>query len=151
MNDKTIIITEKDGLYSLENNGVSDFALIGILECILFDLKSANRQAEIPELQKAPVEGLLDMPAPETNLIKTPAVKPLAEAKDEKIIPIQIESNPDIRNRIKKATEAIRGLGGEVENPDLSKMSDEELQTEFDVLTNQYKRLKTSQTNKMTK
>lgn len=149
MKDKKIIITERDGLYSLENNGLSDFALIGILECILLDLKFAHRRAEIPTLQKAAVEA--ETPPPENTLIETPPVESLPEPQSEEINPIPKEFPPDIRDRIKKATAAIRGLGGEVENLDLSKMSDEELRTEFDELTNQYKRLKTSQSNKKAK
>ncbi|MGI8494376.1 MAG: hypothetical protein ACR2L1_03545 [Pyrinomonadaceae bacterium] len=44
MDEKTVIITELDGRYKVENKGISEFALLGILECIVFDMKSAGRQ-----------------------------------------------------------------------------------------------------------
>ncbi len=40
MNENTVIITERDGKYEIQNNGMPEFALLGILECIVFDMKS---------------------------------------------------------------------------------------------------------------
>jgi uncharacterized protein (DUF3084 family) len=48
----------------------------------------------------------------------------------------------DLRTRISNAVEAIRGLGGEVQNLDRSQATDEDLQADLEDLTNQYKRLK---------
>jgi hypothetical protein len=44
MSENTVIITERDGKYEIQNNGMPEFALLGILECIVFDMKSAGRQ-----------------------------------------------------------------------------------------------------------
>lgn len=46
--------------------------------------------------------------------------------------------------RIGNAIKAIKGLGGDIEDTDLSNLTDEALQAELEELTNQYKRLKTS-------
>lgn len=42
MNEKTVVITEKDGAFQIQNNGISELALLGILECIIFDMKSVS-------------------------------------------------------------------------------------------------------------
>src|SRR4051812_29177436 len=115
MNEKTITITEKEGKYSLENNGISDFTLIGILECLLFDLKSADRRAQIPPIQRETVQEAVDFTTFETLGTEITDLKVIPETKSEEIIQIQKESAPDIRTRIKKAIEAIRGLGGEAQ------------------------------------
>ncbi len=44
MSEKTVTITEQDGEYQIQNSGMSEFTLIGMLECILFDLKSAQNR-----------------------------------------------------------------------------------------------------------
>ena len=129
MNDKTVVITDKDGQYEVENNGISEFALIGILECILFDMKTA-RSKELPVKQ-------------------TEIRQESKEATEEpKKAVIQESKAPDLRTRISNAIKAIRGLGGNIEDTDLSNLTDEELQAELDELTNQYKRLKTTKGNK---
>ena len=127
MNEKTIVITETDGKYQIQNNGVSEYALIGILECVLFDLKSANHNKPFAEQAK---------PAGETK----PTVEEPKEKARESIA-------PDLRTRIGNAIKAINALGGEIEHTDLINLTDEELQAELDELTNQYKRLKGSKTS----
>jgi hypothetical protein len=129
MDDKTVVITEKDGYYEVENNGISEFALIGILECILFDMKTA-RSKELPVKQTE---------------IRQEAMEVTEEPK--KMV-IQDSKAPELRTRISNAVKAIRGLGGELEDTDLSNLTDEELQAELDELTSQYKRLKTTKGNK---
>lgn len=127
MSEKSISITEKDGKYQVRNNGVSEFELIGILECVLSDLKSVNRK--LHKSEEPPIncdEPQYSPPAKET------------EAKN------QPSSTPDLRTRIGNAVKAIKSLGGEVGVVDINKLSDDELQAELDELTNQYKRLKTS-------
>ncbi len=42
MDERTVLITDTDSSYQIENNGISELALIGILECILFDMKIAG-------------------------------------------------------------------------------------------------------------
>jgi hypothetical protein len=129
MDDKTVIITEKDGQYEVENNGISEFALIGILECVLFDMKIARGK----ELSVKQTE------------IRQESRKVTEEPKKTVI---QESKAPDLRTRISNAVKAIRGLGGKLEDTDLSSLTDEELQAELDELTNQYKRLKTTKGNK---
>lgn len=58
--------------------------------------------------------------------------------------PAESSAATDLRTRIGNAVKAIRDLGGRVETPDLSKMTDDDLQTELEELTAQYKRLKNS-------
>jgi hypothetical protein len=133
MSEKTVIITETaDGGYRIQNNGISEYALIGILECVVFDLKTAKRDAspiktgEIVHEQKELV--IESTPVPEPNRENVPESK-----------------TPDLRTRISNAVKAIRSLGGEVEeNVDRTNATDKELQTELEELTNQYKRLKSS-------
>jgi ribosomal protein L29 len=129
MADKTVVITEKDKHYELENNGISEFALIGILECILFDLKTARSK--------------------ELSVKQTEIKQDLRETTEEAEKAVVQESKaPVLRTRISNAIRAIRGLGGNLEDTDLSNLTDEELQAELDELTNQYKRLKTTKGNK---
>lgn len=130
-----IIITESDGTYELESDGVSDFALIGILECVLFDLKtkralSKESPAQIPTTQMAaPIEE----PAVEKLKIDVPKIED---------IKTQATVVPDIRTRISNAMKAIRSLGGQTESIDLDYATEEDLQSELEALTEQYKRLK---------
>lgn len=184
MNEKTAVITEQEGKYTIENRGISDFALIGILECILFDLKSAQRgepltaqtltsqKESVPEIvESRPAEivqaenGQAETERVETGQPDKPAeskevpaaVAAAAAPADDSSAPAAAAATaaatvgPDIRARIKKAVEAIRGLGGQPGNIDLTNMSDEELQMEFDELTTQYKRLKNSTAGKTTR
>jgi hypothetical protein len=129
MGYKTVLITEKDGQYEVENNGISEFALIGILECILLDLKTARSK--------------------EVSVKQTEIHQESKEATEEpKKDVVQESKASELRTRIHNAVKAIRGLGGKLEDTDLSSLTDEELQTELDELTNQYKRLKTTKGNK---
>jgi len=43
MSEKQVLITERDGTYQLENEDFTNFELIGILECVLLDLKHDQR------------------------------------------------------------------------------------------------------------
>ncbi len=129
MDDKTVVITEKDGQYEVENNGISEFALIGILECILFDIKTARSK--------------------ELSVKQTEIRQESREVTEEpKKAVVQESKAPELRTRISNAVKAIRGLGATLEDTDLSSLTDEELQAELDELTNQYKRLKTTKGNK---
>ncbi len=53
MSEKTITITERDGAYEIQNEGISQFALVGILECVLFDMKTARSEKPIIEKKSA--------------------------------------------------------------------------------------------------
>jgi mannitol-specific phosphotransferase system IIBC component len=157
MSEKTVVITEMDGKYLIQNNGIADFALIGILECILFDMKTASRKLEILAEQKDTVPESEEMipdksqavdksqtvtePAKEQREAPQPAVN---AARADAGIVSNAASALDLRTRINNAVKAIKGLGGEVKDIDRSTATDEELQTELEDLTNQYKRLKTS-------
>jgi hypothetical protein len=121
MNEKTVVITEMNGKYRIENNGISDFALLGILECIVYDIKSAKREATANEMM--PVNAL-------------PSI-------DNQAI-VQESNAPELRTRVANAIKAIRGLGGQTSHFDLSTASDKDLQEELETLTEQYKRLKNS-------
>jgi hypothetical protein len=130
MSEKTIIITEKDGKYEIQNSGISEFALIGILECLLFDLKSARRVESFTGQPEEPQESKQD------EIPQKPDKKSSGEAP-------QTETS-DLRTRIGNAVKAIRGLGGTIEDTNFNSLTDQELQDELEELTNQYKRLKSS-------
>lgn len=139
MNEKTVVITERDGTYQIQNNGISEFALLGILECIVFDMKSANgkesgvEQKESPAKQKA------------LNQEQNETLQKLEETKPEtKREVVEKSAAPDLQTRISNAIKAIRALGGKIEDTDLSNLTDEEMQSELEDLTSQYKRLKSS-------
>lgn len=146
MNEKTVIITEQEGAYQIQNNGISDFALLGILECIVFNMKSTSHRESIVEQatrEESPAERndsnreqTENLPQPEANKQKTKR-----EAAEE-------SAAPDMRIRISNAIKAIKALGGDLEETDLSNLTDEELQSELEELTGQYKRLKSSKANK---
>ncbi len=137
MSEKTVVITEKEGRYEIENNGISKFALIGMLECILFDLKTAGRRISTDNTAAVAPEALVH-PAQE-NLKQT-----IKDVGKEESADKNKGGNPDLRTRIGNAVKAIKSLGGEVGSSDLTDATDEDLQTELDELTNQYKRLKNS-------
>jgi septal ring factor EnvC (AmiA/AmiB activator) len=101
MDDKTVVITEKDGQYAVENNGMSEFALIGILECILFDMKTA-RSKQLPIKQT-------EIGQESTEVTEEPKKAVVLESKA-----------PELRTRISNAVKAISGLGGKLEETDLS-------------------------------
>jgi hypothetical protein len=142
MGTNVIVVTVDGNQYKIEKNGISDFALIGVLECILTDLKAVRRRSEGAP---APKEGTAGR---KVNLPKeNPLVEPVVESsktemgvdqetsdlsKTDNPVVSHETSTPDLRSRITKAREAIRGLNGEVQELDLSKMSDEELQLEFE-------------------
>ena len=97
MNEKTVVITEVNGKYRVENNGFSDFALLGILECIVFDMKNAKHELIANETLT------VDMSHPIDNQV---VVK---------------ESNaPGLRTLVANAIKAIKGLGGQTPDFDAS-------------------------------
>jgi hypothetical protein len=161
MNTKEITLAERDGRYEVTSGGVDDYALIGILECLLFDLKNANRRvSRVEEPISAPPskpvpEQIAEVPTPPVNLSTGTVADPVpavANESPETVVEPHRESvaptAPDLRTRIGNAVKAIRNLGGQIEETDLSQYSDDELQTELDELTNQYKRLKNSKGKK---
>lgn len=129
MDKKTVVITEKDGNYDIRNDGISEFALLGILECIVFDMKTAGRKA-LPEPENSSGE------QKETFREQKKDV----QEPDKKVV--RKSNVADVRTRIGNAVKAIRSLGGEVKDLDRSDSTEEELQAELEELTNQYKRLK---------
>jgi hypothetical protein len=143
MDEKTVIITEKDGTYQIQNNGIPEFALLGILECIVFDMKSVSRRESSVEQKEALTKQ--NDPNPEQN---EAAQKSEAVQEEIKREAAQESTGPGVRTRINNAVKAITGLGGRIEDTDLSNLTDEELQSELEELTEQYKRLKSSKANK---
>ncbi len=139
MSEKTVVITEKEGRYEIENNGISEFTLIGMLECILFDLKTAGRRRASTDNTVAAVAAAAPVHPEQENDKQTIKNAGKEESADE-----NKGSSPELRTRIGNAVKAIKDLGGEVGSSDLTDATDEELQTELDELTNQYKRLKNS-------
>jgi hypothetical protein len=146
MSEKTVVITEKADGYKIENSGMSEFALIGILECILFDLKKAGRRGSTGN-----TVGVVDTSAaavPEAPVHPEPLNVVDQSIKDKgKETPADRTAggNLELRTRIGNAVKAIKNLGGEVGSSDLTGATDEELQAELNELTDQYKRLKNSQ------
>lgn len=132
MDERTITVTERDGKYQVENNGTPEFALIGILECILFDMKSARRQ--MPPVHQT-----------ESSVEEKALAQERKQAVREQNKKVAAESNPpDLRTRIGNAVRAIKELGGQAEDMDRTEATEDELQTELKELTEQYKRLKIS-------
>lgn len=125
MSNNTIVITEQDGKYQIQNNGLSEFALLGILECIVFDIKTVKRQ-ELLIKEESPddTQNAVKKPAPEVTAPKS--------------------ISPELRVRVSNAIKAIKSLGGEVTEFDAGSATHEELQEELQSLTEQYKRLKAS-------
>lgn len=147
MNEKTAVITEKDGTYQIQNNGISEFALLGILECIVFDMKSTRRNETTVEQKESPAKQSDSNSEQSETLEKSQEIQ--QKTKREAIKEAVKESAaPDIRTRISNAIKAIRALGGRIEDTDLSNLTDEELQSELEELTEQYKRLKSSKAGK---
>lgn len=131
MSENTVVITEKDGKYHLQNNGIPQLALIGILECIVFEMKTAGRR----ELSGAAE------PAASQKQETVKKVEPERTAPKEN----EPKSNAsELRTRIGNAVKAIKDLGGEASDSDASAATDEELQEKLTELTEQYKRLKSS-------
>ncbi len=143
MNENTVIITECDGTYEIRNNGVSEFALLGILECIVFDMKSAGRRHAHSEPKKQ------DAVREEASIEKqTTDVEPKQTESETKGKAAPAPNTSDLRTRIGNAVKAIKAMGGKTEDADLSRLTDEELQSELEALTDQYKRLKNSKSAK---
>ncbi len=136
MSEKTIIITELEGAYRVQNDGLSEFELIGILECLVFEMKSARRQA-LPD-KKTDTAAVAITASQE--ITGQPEEAPQETSKET----VQSSAAPELRTRINNAVKAIKNLGGEVGDFNRSGATDEELQTELEELTNQYKRLKNS-------
>lgn len=129
MSENTIVITEKDGKYHIKNNGISEFALLGILESIAFDMKTVKRQElSVEKESSGATQNAVKELVPESTASKSVA--------------------PELRTRISNAVKAIKSLGGEVTNFDVDSATDGELDEELQVLTEQYKRLKTSKGTK---
>jgi Asp-tRNA(Asn)/Glu-tRNA(Gln) amidotransferase A subunit family amidase len=130
-----IIITESDGTYELESDGVSDFTLIGILECVLFDLKNKRTSSKESPVQIPPVQMVASVEEPAVEKLKIDVPK-IEDIKTQATVV------PDVRTRITNAMKAIRSLGGQVESIDLDSATEDDLQMELEALTEQYKRLK---------
>lgn len=159
MSEKTVTITERDGQYEIQNDGISEFALIGVLECVLFDLKTARTEKPMVEQESAAnaetnteitnetagkQEESQPEPKRESSAISDAAVD---ETPQSKVAAASL--GPETRTRIANAVKAIKALGGEVdETSDYSNATDEELKTELEELTEQYKRLKSSKSQK---
>lgn len=133
-----ITITESNGTYELENDGISDYALIGLLECVVHDLKNKRAPSQESEV-KAEVKLIEEIAATITEPVVEEMKVDVPKFED---IKTQATVVPDIRIRITNAVKAIRSLSGQVEEIDLDKSTEEELQTELEALTDQYKRLK---------
>ena len=150
MNEKTVVITERDGSYEIQNNGISEFALLGMLECIVFDMKSTRRNATVE--QKEPPAKQNDSNSEQSETLEK-SQKIQQETKREAVKEagkeaVKESAAPDTRIRISNAIKAIRALGGTIEDTGLSNLTDEELQAELKELTGQYKRLKSSKASK---
>jgi Asp-tRNA(Asn)/Glu-tRNA(Gln) amidotransferase A subunit family amidase len=146
MDEKTVVITEQNGTYQIQNNGIADFTLLGILECIVFDMKSTNcRRSNVEQsTQKA-------FPAERNDRNREQienASPPEAVKQKTKREIVEESAAPDVRMRISNAVKAIKALGGNIEEIDLSNLTDQELQSELEELTSQYKRLKSLKASK---
>lgn len=164
MSERTITITERDGAYEIQNDGISEFALIGILECVLFDIKTARSAKPIVENESAASaetntetnenetvqeleESNAELKKERDDELDDKPENTLNEIPQPKVVPPS--SSPELRMHIANAVKAIKALGGQVgERNDLSDATDEELKTELEELTEQYKRLKSSKSVK---
>ncbi len=122
MSEKTIIITESEGTYGVQNNRFSEFELIGILECLVFDMKSA--------LGQVPSDKKTDAVAAAASQEITDQPKEASQETSKETV--QSSSPSELRTRISNAVKAIKGLGGEVRDVNRSGATDEELQTELE-------------------
>ena len=135
MSENTVVITEKDGKYQIINNGIPDFTLLGILECIVFEMKTAKRQEILNKVEP---------PANQKQETVAEVEPKQATLKENE----QKSNSPELRTRISNAVKGIKSLGGEVTDFDADAATDEELQEELASLTEQYKRLKNSKAAK---
>lgn len=127
---------ESEGIYRVQNDGLSEFELIGILECLVFEMKSARRQ-ELPD-KKTDAAAVAATVSQE--ITGQPEEAPQETSKET----VQSPASSELRTRINNAVKAIKNLGREVGDVNRSDATDEDLQTELEELTNQYKRLKNS-------
>ena len=169
MNEKTVVITEQNGTYHLQNNGISEFELIGILECIVFDMKTTSHRRPATEQIQPPAQAKNITPEPnekpnetihqskekdkEERIEEPKETDPGTKKENDSAAKREVASSSsastlDLRTRIGNAIKAIRGLGADIEDTDLSNLTDEELQSELEELTSQYKRLKVSKDTK---
>jgi len=118
--------------------------LLGILECIVFDMKSAGRRQhghiEPKEQDAAREEAFIEK--------QTTDAEPKQTEPETKGEAAPAPTTSDLRTRIGNAVKAIKALGGKTEDTDLSRLNDEEMQSELEALTDQYKRLKNSKSAK---
>lgn len=134
MSEKTVTITELDGKYLVENYGIPEFAIIGILECILFEMRTARHEKPSVDVDKE-----------ELVVEKNEIIHEQKEALQESDKKVPVEANtPNLRTRISSAVKAIKALGGEAEDTNRTQATEEELQTELEELTEQYRQLKNS-------
>jgi hypothetical protein len=42
MSERALVFKVEDGIYRIENNKISEFELIGILECVFFSIKTTH-------------------------------------------------------------------------------------------------------------
>jgi hypothetical protein len=136
MSEKTIVITESEGTYRVQNDSLSEFELIGILECLVFEMKSARRHA-LPDKKT-------DAAAVSTTASQEITGQLVEAPQETSKETVQSSASLELRTRINNAVKAIKALGGEVGDVNRSGAMDEELQTELEELSNQYKRLKNS-------
>lgn len=137
MSEKTALITETNGKYKIENKGISEFALLGILECIVFDMKNAERKQLPAEFTEPGAAGK------DNSNEKRKEVSEQKQTEQEiKREAAQSPNTPELRTRISNAVKAVKELGGKVEDTDFGKLTDDQLQKELEELTAQYKRLK---------
>ena len=149
MSERSIVITEANGTYQIHSSLLNEFELLGLFEQIVFDLKYSKAGKDAKQNIPAPAaatESMLAAEAPPATVEVSIPIKKAAEPKEiaPRIPGVTTAQTSDLRVRIGNAVKAIRDLDGKVEIIDLSKMSDEELQTELGELTDQYKRLKKS-------
>jgi hypothetical protein len=138
MAKRTIVVTEVNGKYQVQSDGTSEFELLGILECIVFDIKSARHaETSVENRVENKVEDKVG------NKEEQPAIQNEIVQESNRAA-AESTASPDLRTRINNAVKAIGSLGGEITDTDRSNATDEELQAELDDLTIQYKRLKSS-------
>ena len=148
MSERSIVITQENGSYQIHSSLLNEYELLGLFEQIVFDLKRSKPAALKSKLSAS-------VPAAEpAATAENPPAQTAAEATVEKtekppepaarIRGVTTAQAADLRTRIGNAIKAIRDLDGRVENINLNKMSDEEMQIELEELTEQYKRLKKS-------
>src|SRR5690349_11124476 len=123
MERSEIIITVEGNQYRVEKNGVSDFALIGVLECLIADLKSNRRNFEsnpapsetqvVVKSESSAEKAIVEIPVKEEAVLETSFG--LNDQKGEISQKQKTTQTNEIKNRITNARKAIRDLNGEVE------------------------------------